>query len=485
MFSILRVVGFVLCWQVLVEASVYQIPTKYRDPALRYPVQAISHFSNSQIASGDFVGAKRSEWKACHQEDSDAIFALSKDKLPPFVESSQIIKSLGEMEARSLQTGRADRQPWSGDYWPYDSGLLAARKFDSEFNQFWEWEERYDYVKSRPMSQFLDSTQPDLLKRLSPAEKYDLLMGQIDGDFTEAMWQEGKIFFDEFGKVEGWMGICHGWAPAAIVEPRPLKAIQVSSADQQWKLELLPGEIKGLLSYSWATNAYRAVTLGSRCNAELPPSDENGRLENPECFDLNPGTWHLAIVNRLGVKKKSFVMDATYDYQVWNQPVLEYSYQYFHPQSQKETGVLEEAQVLTQDWAEDPYRKYRSPEAKWLVGIQMKVAYVLESPVDSSRVDQESSDIIQWVVYKYDVELDVKGQIIGGEWHQTSHPDFIWTPLEKAQPISAFDIYLKDSWDGEAAIPATWQTVSAQASPRGIILNKVVQAVLKKSRFSQ
>jgi hypothetical protein len=465
------------------EARILSVPQKFLDRDLRKAEKPHSPFTNEEIETGDFIRFKRSEWEACHQKKSVMRMAFSplRDRLPPFVESNEILRDLQEMENHSLKTGRADRQPWSGDYWPYSSGLIASRFFDPGFQEFVDWKDRYDYVNSHPLIQFLS---PEKLSQLSPAEKYDLLTGSQQGTLTKSMWAQGKIYFDEKGDVEGWMGLCHGWAPAAIVEPRPEKAIQVTSADGQQQLDLVPAELKGLLTYSWATNSYDSAMLGERCNEENPAEDENGRLQNPDCFDLNPGTWHLAIVNRLGLRKKSFVMDATYDYQVWNQPVLEYSYQYFHPQTGQAVSSWKNAQISLSDWNEDPYRKYRSPEARSIVGVQMKVAYMIESRVGDAREDSASHDLIRWVVYTYDLELDEKDQIIGGEWHQVAHPDFIWTPLENARPNSTLDSALKGPWDPEMRLPAQWIKTATKASSHGVILNQVVQGLLRKSRVN-
>lgn len=467
---------------VCLSLSASAVPLKYRDREMRIPAPERRIFSHADISENEFVRLKRSEWKACHQEESQSVFSLLRDDVAPFVETSQIIRDLRNMETQGLLQGRADKQPWSGDYWPYDEGLLAARSFDPNFRYNYEWKERYDYVQGHPLSQFIESADPIKINTLSPAEKYDLIMGDSKGALTKSMWDQGKVYFDSQGKVEGWMGICHGWAPAAIMEPRPLKTIQVPARVQDLKVQFLPDELKGLISYSWATNSYRSVLLGERCNEKNPPLDDQGRLTHPECFDLNPATWHLAVVNRLGAQKKSFVMDATYDYQVWNQPVLEYSYSYFNPQTEKSATTLQDAIVPASEWSQDPYHAYRSPQARSIVGIEMKLAYVIESDVRNDPTDSEEFDSVVWVIYRYDLEIDEHGLIQGGEWHQESHPDFIWTPVANAKPLSPFDRMLTGDWTVANPIPEMWKKSGSLASPRGIIMNRVVQALLKKSQ---
>ena len=54
------------------------------------------------------------------------------------------------------------------------------------------------------------------------SEKYDALIGDKSGALTRRMWLEGKGYYDASGKVETWMGICHGWSPAAYMLDRPV-----------------------------------------------------------------------------------------------------------------------------------------------------------------------------------------------------------------------------------------------------------------------
>lgn len=58
----------------------------------------------------------------------------------------------------------------------------------------------------------------------------------------------------------------------------------------------------------------------------------------------------------------------------------------------------------------------------------MRVGYVLETSADGEPDDSPKYDAIRWVEYRYDLELNSQGQVIGGEWYSQIHPDFIWTP---------------------------------------------------------
>ncbi|MGE3756279.1 MAG: hypothetical protein AB7H97_00905, partial [Pseudobdellovibrionaceae bacterium] len=289
-------------------------------------------------------------------------------------------------------------------------------------------------------------------------------------------------YYDEYGKVEIWMGICHGWAPAAIFENRPSKSVEIPSQNDMWKVHLNPSEIKGLVSYSWATNPYPTLTLGERCNQKNPPTNNEGRILNPECFDLNPATWHLAVINRLGMQKRSFVMDATYDYEVWNQPIVKYSYSYFNPQTGQEKKSWSDAIITRSAFTKDRFASYRAPSADQIIGIKMKVAYVIETAMNDLEEDLPEYDAIRWVEYLYDLEIDRDGKIVGGEWHLQSHPDFIWVPRVNSAPYSPMDKSLDiTAWDGISKLPQDWAEAARVSSPQGVMINTISRSILRQA----
>lgn len=444
---------------------------------------AQARFSPQDIANKTFVKIKHSEWGACRRNQNPFYsLELGANSLYKFLDQSEPLNDLAEMESLQLQKGKAEQAPWSGDYWSYAGGVLGARYTDEEFNFLFTWPEKFDYIKKHSAQDLLRQQGSGRIENLSPAEKYDLLVGDPRMALTRSMWLEGKKYYDETGKVENWMGICHGWAPAAIMEPRPTRAIEVASLDHRFSVVLPPAEIKGLVSYSWANNYYPSAFLGQRCNKKDPIRDANGRLMDPECFDLNPATWHMAVVSRLGQQRQSFVMDATYDYEVWNQPVLDYSYEYFNVQTQKRVYNLANATVRREEFYADKFAKYRSPKVKYIVGIEMQVSYVMEAEATNEPEDSEDNDIVRSTTYRYDLELSEDGKIIGGEWYSTVHPDFIWTPLKNAEPRAPYDSHLQSSdWSGQGSIPQEWARRAREGSAHGIILNTLTKALLLRA----
>ncbi|MCW0470914.1 hypothetical protein OH492_27090 [Vibrio chagasii] len=66
---------------------------------------------------------------------------------------------------------------------------------------------------------------------LSPAEKYDLLVGDENFTLTQRSCQVGRDIMSLVSHVERWMGLCHGWAPTAYMLPRPKQSLIVPDAD--------------------------------------------------------------------------------------------------------------------------------------------------------------------------------------------------------------------------------------------------------------
>lgn len=79
-------------------------------------------------------------------------------------------------------------------------------------------------------------------------------------------------------------------------------------------------------------------------------------------------------------------------------------------------------------YTNDKFRNYRSNNATYIVGVKTRMEFIAETQPNISQKDYPNNDAIMAVEYIYDLEIDSNGQIIGGEWYQSAHPDFMWTP---------------------------------------------------------
>ena len=365
-------------------------------------------------------------------------------------------RNLAAMERAGLLEASLPASPWSDFYWPTYAGQLANRYADPEFSSPLVWRKNADYLTA--------ALGRGRLEHFSPAEKYDLLLGDASFTLTRLMINAGAPYADENGEVERWFGLCHGWAPASFMLPRPARAVTVKAADGR-DLEFTPSDIKALATLLWANAGARTRFVGGRCNDKTPGRDDGNRETNPDCFDTNPATWHLAAVNQLGVAKRSFVMDASAGYEVWNQPVHGYRYAYINPVTGKSGLKLSDARVRLADYANDPFRSKRARTAVYVVKIVMTVDYVGENMPTTEKTDSAEFDNHTVVNYSYDLELDRDNEIVGGEWYSSIHPDFLWVPAPGAKAVSVGDAELnragdRAEWKTGEALPASWREAS-------------------------
>jgi len=196
-----------------------------------------------------------------------------------------------------------------------------------------------------------------------------------------------------------WEGLCHGWAPASLYyrQPNPTElknkdgiAVSFGSSD-----------VKALLTYFMAeyNEQQTSVLIADRCEYDL---EENPSYSNSSaCADINAGTYHVILVNQIGASKQGFVVDRDRSIQVWNQPVFQYSSQVLgtrSPSTGSMSGTVRELEISTSM----TYSKETRP------------AWDAHPPYPVTEK------------YDYWVELDARGNIIGGSHNTWDRPDFQW-----------------------------------------------------------
>ena len=445
----------------------YRIPPKYDGEAL--DSSDASLFDQAGIEESVHVDARDSLRRQVTEKDEIAVGRAAfadNDEADGFVDTFHF-SGLQSMEENGLMRAGLEKSPWSDDYWAFYLGSLGKRYADPGFPASSDWKMNYDYIQNHPASRILAQGDMDAINRLSPAEKYDILVGDSEYSLTRKMWDQGKQYYRRNGHVEPWMGLCHGWAPAAYMLPRPTGTATVLAADGRTYLTFYPSDIKALATLLWAKVKYHSRFIGGRCNDRNPVKDpQSGRILSQICFDTNPGTWHLAVVNQIGVSRRSMIMDATYDYQVWNQPILSYSYRYFNPKNMYYGRSLSEVSVAPGAFSNDKFAQFRSNNTDSIVGIEMRVSYIVETVPTHSQVDSPAHDQVKTVKYLYDLELDFAGNIIGDEWYQNAHPDFLWTPVQGERIVTTAErhIPLNGRWQSGQVLERQWQRNASMAA---------------------
>ena len=458
----------------------------------------VSPFGQKPLDLGDLIVIKdqgrsiickvKDGIRICATDDQGRAGILSNDRFENLVdENPNAIRTLEQMDTKNLLKAELSEQPWSDDYWAIANGILAHRYAHESGEKNHLWDQAWEKFKDAPTQELLDQ---GMAYALSPAEKYDLLVGDKNFTLTRAMFEEGRGYFERNGSVESWMGICHGWAPAAYMLPRPKKMVWVKSADGKYDIPFYPSDIKSLGSLLYAKNNSETKFVGGRCNTKDPQKDENGRVTDQNCFDNNPATWHFAMINQIGVNNRSMVMDATFDYEVWNQPILGYELRYFNPDKMTYENNLADATTKLGFFNKDKFKKYRDPKTKSIIGIEMKVKYIVETSPSHNQMDSAHYDGIKAVTYLYDLELDSNGNVIGGEWYSNAHPDFLWTPVKDSTVTTSTDQYLASlgvhTWNSETVVnPAISKFVnyeSRRGSPLALIVNELFKSASGKNK---
>lgn len=324
------------------------------------------------------------------------------------------------------EVGEATLIPWAGSYWPvyedsinkkWDGGdsLSPAAKFGEAFG--------IDNIEDAVSADHGIDAQRGRRTTCTTTSDCNSVIGEV------CSFRDGEEGDEDRGVcIPTWWGICHAWAPVAILQPEPKRPVTVNGVE--FKIQ----DIKALATLAYDKTSTRFVSL--RCNDDNNSNNEDSSISfdkygrptgrSSSCKDTNPGTFHVLITNYLGVQGQSFVYDRTFDDEVWNQPIRGYRIK-----EQREVSVEEAHNLLDVDDGGSEY--IFNSDADKLLYIRSEVDFISESP---SERDGNLGDYIDQYThvdrYEYILELE-NGEIIGGEWvgsSKTAHPDFAWLPIE-------------------------------------------------------
>ncbi len=328
--------------------------------------------------------------------------------------------------------------------------------------------------------------------RLSPMEKYDLTFtpGQsrqveavshcsfpdaqenpdtctqiahpavtVAGPATE--WElENQGTYQEF-EPDNWWGHCNGWASYATAEPLGFprrdvrvrfennRIIECTGADTAGCMLWRMADIEAMMTELYFSD--EATFSGRRCNTAPDEivRDADGRPTDVACRDLNPGSFHTAIVGMFGRGARNlvtnetggrpaFIIDHNHDNEIWNFPIVSYE-------------ITEQADV-TEAQAQDLVGT-NGADYQWNTSAtrfrRIKLAYHMISdsvgPEELMRRADTRDIAPVRVELNYVLELDANNRILGGEWiddptfswgedSKQLHPDFMWMALDHQGP---------------------------------------------------
>jgi hypothetical protein len=296
------------------------------------------------------------------------------DKLNnPYKINKKFISNFNELPlSGELQDHRLG---WPGNHWANYLGGIAHR---------WSSSNPQNFTYSKLTLDELKKLEDYKINELSPAEKFDIYRG--DFKYSTVKKVLGELSPDE----NKWHGICHGEAPASLNHPEP-DLVRVISKEGV-PLTFYSSDIVGLFSYYYARLAKSSAFLvGSRCNANLPIPLKS----SIPCKDINAGSFHIIMANRLGSEHVGFISDVERFSEVWNHVAIKFSSRI----------------VSTDD------KRIRVESIVTYAGeIAPKFYPVIGTP-DASYFNTS---------YEYYLDIDKNGKVVGGDWISDRRPDFIW-----------------------------------------------------------
>lgn len=309
----------------------------------------------------------------------------------------------------------SDTLGWSGHYWPFMYGGITYRWNQPGFKPF---------TNKFPTKEEILSMSEDKLAELSPAELYDIYRGDYNFSFTK------RLLSMHNPKAGWWEGLCDGWALSAANYAEP-KAVVMVNKDGV-RVPFGSSDVKALMAMHGVYNSQGYyVKVGRRCNVrgkvageEVDETDKQPsrrQAESAKCRDVNAGAFHVVITNMLGIHNMSFVADVDRFGEVWNQPVTGYS-----------SKVVGEEEVTKADSRRGIVKKVR---VQTRMGYASELMFFSRRAVELGYTNFVSKDPVLGTEaqyskdkeYEYVLEIDAKGNIIGGEWITETRPDMMWT----------------------------------------------------------
>lgn len=276
---------------------------------------------------------------------------------------------------------------WPGYYWANNKGGIAQR---------WRSKSPMHFEYRSPRLNDVLSMSREKINELSPAEKYDLFMGRYDYPTVSRVWGQTREGHKD------WYGICHGVSPGSLNHPEPEAATLVNQDGVE--ITFYSSDVKALLAYYYAkVSDSESVQVGKRCfvAAWVPFA---GRISG--CSDVNPASLHVIMANKLGLEKSGFIADMERYSPVWNHAAVKYSSEILQTSDyvrRASYGTVKRVKVRSDVW----YSASVSPS---------------DSPIlATAKAELEKRSYVYWL------DLDSKGEILGGSWVSDDRPDFLWT----------------------------------------------------------
>lgn len=280
------------------------------------------------------------------------------------------------------------RLGWPGSHWASYIGGIAHR---------WSAANPQNFTYKLLSLSDLKKLEAHEIDELSPAEKFDIYNGNYK-------YPTVKNVLSRVAPTDNqWHGICHGYAPAALNHPEPASVTLVNP--HGISVHFYSSDVAALMSFYYANVVSTPVILvGSRCNFNA--SSRISRRSQSSCNDLNAGSFHLILANKLGLKGVGFIADIDRYLEVWNHIAVNYQ-----STNRNETEPSETS----------------APGTIKRLHVETIVTYAAAiAPKFGPVLNTEAAEYAQ-NTYEYYLDLNKDGAIVGGDWISDVRPDFVWT----------------------------------------------------------
>ena len=342
-------------------------------------------------------------------------------------------------------SGESLRKPFPSNWWPMRQGGIGRQWLPGSASPTEKWDLLVHADRIRDVSLTLAQRNA----RGEPANEGAQPETFRYGPTTE--WEHRNHGRHGDRDPDTWWGHCNGWASYVLNEDEPTRPVNVRlennrvvecAPSQEGCVRFELGDVNALGAEIYWNDAARM--LGRRCEQQVSEFtfDEAGRINAVECRDGNAGSFHIVNANMLGLLRRPYIVDLNADAEVWNYPVYR-----FEVTRNEEISVAEALRAIgapagTEGWI---YNR----DAVRLVRIGV-TADIVEDAIPPST--EPAGHLLERYTtrerYEYILELDARGDIIGGEWigeSKTKHPDFLWYSYSNSPYLQQDD----DLWDGD------------------------------------
>jgi len=367
---------------------------------------------------------------------------------------------------------------WANGMWPFKNGGICRRK-EEKYEDLSTWSERYRYIELNPLEDVVrERSELALEKRiqnLSPTEKYDLLMGNLDAPLTRFFWKYQKDLHEN-NELYSWRGVCEGSAAASAFwnGREPIKSLKIPSRIFGLSIPFSALDIKALGAIAFSQFQIEIPFIGIKNLKSKSEKGKSGEFLDADAFSLNPAAVFMAVLNFGSIHDIPMVIDKEALLPVWSVPIQSYRYRI--------RGNVETSK--------DKYRQWRNPQTTEIKEVEMTLTYA-DVNRDGIREEGRVSAPTDSLKMKFDLELNCNDpeypddcKIIGGEWHEDAHPDFLYLILKKDIPWSepeARASFSKNLWMKDLSlkelkeVPALWAEAAHEAGGKGQVLWSVVE----------